>query len=311
MEQGKKLSGRVYSIQRYCIHDGPGIRTDVFLKGCALRCPWCCNPESQSPARELAFSAGKCTGCGSCFRKCPSGALRRDGEGFRIDKEKCTLCGLCVRYCPRDCYKLYGEEYTPEALLEEVLKDEIFYRNSGGGVTVTGGEPLMQLEFVTAFLKLCTQSGLDTAMETHGFNETEKYRQVAPYVRHFLIDLKHTDLQKCHAVTRSPLQFSPMENIRVLTQECGCEVSIRVPVIPGFNDDEQNFRALAAFGKTLLPTGKLKMIHLLPYHNLGAGKYETLDLRYPMPEVKPLEDEALLPHLALLEAALLPCMIGG
>lgn len=309
MTEKKKL-GLVYSIQRYCIHDGPGIRTNIFFKGCGLRCPWCSNPESQGTAPELSFVAGKCVGCGMCYEKCLPGALRT-GTEFRIDTQKCTLCGACVRYCVQDCYKLYGKYYTAEELCAEAIKDGAYYRNSGGGVTVTGGEPMMQFDFLLEFLKQCRENELDTAMETHGFIEPEKYRAVAPYVDHFLIDVKSMDLEKCHRLLCAPREYSPLENIRMLTKECGREVSIRVPVIPGFNDEWENFRSLGAFAQEIQDSGHLKMIHLLPYHIMGSAKYETLNRVYQMKGTKVLGDEAVVPFQKYLAEAGLPCTIGG
>lgn len=310
MKSGTPRKGLVYSIQRYCIHDGPGIRTDVFLKGCSLHCPWCSNPESQRPEPELSFLANKCCGCGVCFEKCKENALRREG-GFRIDRGKCTGCGVCVRYCARDCYQLYGKEYTAQELLCEASKDDIFYQNSGGGVTVTGGEPTDQYEFVVEFLALCKEAGLDTAMETHGFSLEERYVEAAPYVDHFLIDLKHTDLRKCHDVTGSPLNVSPMENMRVLAGRYGKEVSIRIPVIPGFNDDMENFGHVAEFARELRETGNLRMIHLLPYHNMGSSKYAALNRCYPMGDASALADSEVEPFREFLLSRDLPCIIGG
>ena len=310
MNGGTTRKGLVYSIQRYCIHDGPGIRTDVFFKGCSLHCPWCSNPESQRSEPEISFLSNKCCGCGVCFEKCMENALRKE-DGFRVDREKCSVCGACVRYCARDCYRLYGKEYTAQELLREASKDDIFHRNSGGGVTVTGGEPTDQHEFVVEFLDLCKEAGLDTAMETHGFSQMERYAEAAPYVDHFLIDLKHTDLEKCHRVIGAPLDVSPMENMRTLAGRYGKEISIRIPVIPGFNDDVENFSQVAGFALELKQTGNLRMIHLLPYHNMGSSKYDALGRRCPMRDVPALAESAVEPFQKLLLSQGLPCIIGG
>lgn len=301
--------GFIYSIQRYSIHDGPGVRTNVFFKGCQLHCPWCANPESQKVEREISFISHKCTDCGMCLKKCPKGAIDL-ARTPRVDRAVCDLCGQCVKYCPVDCYKIFGEEITAEELLQEVLKDQAFYHNSGGGVTVSGGEPTLQLEFLLHFLKLCKESGVNTAMESHAYGEEEAFRALIPLVDHFLPDVKHMDSElheKVIGVPNGPI----LRNIRMLVKE-GCRVSVRVPFIPGFNDSEKNMRELGAFAKELLAAGDMAMVHLLPYHSLGKSKYESLDRGYSMDGTKPPENETMEEWKEFLEKEFgLPVTIGG
>ncbi|MGI6069177.1 MAG: glycyl-radical enzyme activating protein [Blautia sp.] len=301
--------GFIYSIQRYCIHDGPGIRTDVFFKGCQLACPWCSNPESQHEQRELSFAAHKCVHCGLCVEKCPSHALDLQ-RSTRIDPDKCDLCGICVRYCPRECYQMFGREVTVEELLTEVEKDLPFYQNTGGGVTVTGGEPTLQWEFLVEFLKACKEKGLDTAMETHVHVSPQVLRQLAPYVDHFLTDVKHMD-SVVHQQVIGVGNGQILDNIRMLSGELGKEVSLRIPCIPGFNQGAKNKAALKDFAQEIKETGNLKMIHLLPYHNLAMGKYESLRRKYPMGKEPVMDEEILREYEAELLQAGLPVIIGG
>lgn len=299
----------IYGIQHFCIHDGPGIRTDVFFKGCQLRCPWCCNPESMHGYMEIGFKAAKCTQCGACIRKCPAGAISFDRKE-RIDREMCSLCGQCVRYCPLDCYQIFGRTVTVGELLEEVCKDELFYQKSGGGVTVTGGEPTLQYPFLMEFLKACKERGLDTSMESNGMSDGAVYRDLAPLVDHFLIDLKQTDDRLSERVIGKPGGIA-MENIRMLATDCHKKVNIRIPVIPGFNDNLTFMGKVADFAEELLPSGNLQCINLLPYHNLGMGKYTALNRPYPMGETQSLHNENMAPFEALFQGRGLPVEIGG
>ncbi len=302
-------TGVIYSIQRYCIHDGPGIRTNVFFKGCQLKCPWCANPESQKMQWDISFLAHKCTECGLCMEKCPEKALR-PGKENRLDRSRCTFCGICVRYCPVECYQIFGREVTVEELVAEVEKDMPFYKNTGGGVTVTGGEPTLQAAFVWKFLKACKEKDMDTAMETHGIAPTKVFAELAPYVDHFLIDIKHMD-ENAHKRVVGVSNQKVLENIRMLTEKLGKEVSLRVPCIPEFNMDEENFSRISKFAEEIQKTEKLKMIHLLPYHNLGISKYDALNRDYMRRELPPVKDEELLPYKQKLEEAGLPVKIGG
>lgn len=301
--------GNIYNIQHYCIHDGPGIRTDIFFKGCNFHCPWCANPESINGKRQLSFMAHKCTKCGLCVAKCPNQALDLQIEE-RIDSKKCDLCGICVRYCPKNCYTVYGKEYTVEELIYEVEKDIPYYKNSGGGVTVTGGEPTLQHRFLVEFLSACKERGIHTAMESNISCTQEVLDQIAPYVDLFLADVKHMD-SKIHQQTVGQGNEAVLRNIRHLTSELGKKVSIRVPCIPGFNVTDENMELLKEFALEIQKTGCLQMVHLLPYHNLGMGKYDSLGMDYSMRNIKPLSETDLLPYKNSMEQAGLQVKIGG
>lgn len=302
-------TGFIYSIQRYCIHDGPGIRTNIFLKGCQLKCPWCANPESQQDRKEISFAAHKCAQCGLCTQKCPREALDLS-QKERIDLEKCNFCGICVRYCPQECYQIFGREVTVEELLFEAEKDLPYYKNSGGGITVSGGEPTLQWEFLELFLKACKEKGLDTAMETHGYASYSVMERLAPFVDHFLIDVKHMNSALHERVVGVP-NGRILDNIRRLSKSLEKEVALRIPCILGFNMEEENRRAIREFAQEIAGTGNLHMIHLLPYHNLGMGKYEALGREYSMEELSPMKEEELLGYEEELREAGLPVIIGG
>ena len=301
--------GHIYNIQHYCIHDGPGIRTDVFFKGCNFHCPWCANPESISHCRQLSFMAHKCTQCGLCIKKCPGQALSLSTED-RIDNKKCDLCGNCVRYCPKNCYTVYGKEYTVDELISEIEKDMPYYKNSGGGVTVTGGEPTLQYSFLVEFLSSCKERGIHTAMESNVSCSREVIHQLAPYVDLFLADVKHMD-SMIHRQVIGQGNEAVLNNIRYLTSELKKTVAIRVPCIPGFNVTDENMNNLKEFALEIQKTGCLQMVHLLPYHNLGMGKYASLGMNYSMQNVRPLTETELLSYKNSMEEAGLQVKIGG
>lgn len=305
-----EIKGKIYSIQRYCIHDGQGIRTTVFFKGCQLRCPWCANPESQNMGVELGFYEHKCINCKTCFGKCPHGALDLQIQG-RIDREKCTMCGLCERYCAQECYQIYGKEISADILLEEVMKDVPFYRNSGGGVTVSGGEPTLQADFLIRFLTLCKQNGLDTAVESHAYAEEEVFRKLTNCVDHFLLDIKHMD-STIHEEAVGVSNKKILRNIQMLGEEYRCDISLRMPFIPGFNDTKENIFLLGEFAKRIKEKGRLTMVHLLPYHSMGKSKYQALARLYEM-DMTFVPDNSVLEYWkTFLETQFgIPVTIGG
>lgn len=306
----EEIRGTIYSIQHYCIHDGPGIRTTVFFKGCQLRCPWCANPESQNTKRELGFYEHKCIDCGICFNKCSHGALDIQLPG-RVNREKCLMCGLCERYCVKECYHIFGEEVTAEKLLEEVIKDSAFYKNSGGGVTVSGGEPTLQDEFLIRFFELCKQKGLDTALESHGYAEESIFRKLASCVDHFFLDVKHMD-SEIHREVVGVSNDKILKNIQMLAEEYRCDVSLRMPFIPGFNDTKENIILFGEFAKRIKEKGHLTMVHLLPYHNLGKSKYQALARTYEMDSVAVPDNSTMEYWKGVLETQFdIPVTIGG
>ena len=305
----KQLTGWIYSIQRYCIHDGPGIRTLVFFKGCELRCPWCANPESQCFDRQIACSTGKCVECGYCAKVCPKGAITLSPKP-QLNRDLCDLCGVCVRACARDAWKIYGEEYTVEQIVAEIEKDSPYYRKSGGGVTFSGGEPTGQPEFLLETLKACHQHGIHTAIESHGFASSDIFRRIAPYTDLFLIDLKHMD-SRTHQQLTGVDNAQVHANIRMLGCELGKKLMLRIPLIPGCNDSLENLVQTAAFAKELQSCGALETVNVLPYHAMGRGKYDLFGWTYGMMETKPPEQPEIDRALRVFADAGLPVKQGG
>ena len=272
--------GLVFNVMRFSLHDGPGIRTTVFLKGCPLRCWWCHNPESQSPAPEVIYFAERCVRAGDCVRACPHQALRWDDQ-LVLDPLRCQRCGECASACPAGARELAGRRLTVPELLDEVAKDRVFFDESGGGVTVSGGEPLMQAAFVQAFLEACHVNRVHTVLETCGWADWHVLEKVAGSVDLFLYDLKLLDRERHR-------HYTGVTNDRILTnlrrlRERGSSIVVRVPIVPGGNDGPTDVEALSAF---LTPLG-LRDIDLLPYHRIGSDKYRRLRLPYRMEGVGP------------------------
>jgi len=271
-------TGITFNVQRFSTEDGPGIRTTVFMKGCPLRCQWCHNPEGLSPRPELVWYDVRCIGARRCLAACPEGALALTPDGMVIDRQRCTVCGLCGEACPAAAVEVIGREWTPEALYAEVAKDRAFYETSGGGVTVSGGEPLMQPEFVEDLLALCREGGIATALDTCGHADWRHFEAVLPFVDMVLFDLKLIDRERHRAAT-GVYPDRILANAQRLG-EAGVPMWVRTPIIPGFTDDEENIAALAAFIRERLPN--VERWDLLAFNNLGPPKYTRLGLPYPL-----------------------------
>ncbi len=270
--------GIIFNIQRHSIHDGPGIRTIVFLKGCPLSCRWCSNPESQDFARELAFNPEKCIGCEACLRVCPEGAIRKDGSSLVFSRELCKACGLCAEVCYAEARDMEGSFASADEVVAEVVKDMVFFKRSGGGLTLSGGEPLAQPDFAEAILRRARAAGLHTAVETAGHVPWENFARVLPHVDLFLFDVKHADPAKHREYTGADNKLI-LENLEKIVRE-GARVIVRTPVVPGFNDTPED---LAAIADIAIAAGVGEM-HLLPFHRYGSGKYRLLGKIDPLAE---------------------------
>lgn len=268
----------VFNIQRFCLHDGPGIRTTVFLKGCPLRCLWCDNPESINMAPELGFSRVSCDGCGRCVAVCQNQAIVLDAEGMpRIDRERCMACGSCVEVCYPGALTIYGKGLSAEEAWKVVLRDKAFY-GSDGGVTVSGGEPLQHPAFVIKLFQLSREAGITTCIETCGHVGSEALQEVLEHTDMVFFDLKHMDDQEHRRLTgKSNTLILKNADIAVKSK---ARVQFRIPLIPGINSGAHNIKATARFLRELM--GGNASIELMPYHRLGLGKYEALDCDYPL-----------------------------
>ena len=275
-------SGTIFDIKRFAVHDGPGIRTTVFFKGCPLRCLWCHNPESMKMERQIVFFESKCIGCGECFKRCPNGALEATPQGRKYHRDRCTLCGTCVEYCYAEATVMQGRVVSVEEVIEEVKKDMPFYENSGGGVTLSGGEPAMQPQFCIAVLRESKKAGMHTALDTSGYVKWETFSRILEYVDLVLYDIKHMDPLKHKEYTGLSNRLI-LSNLRRL-DKLGIPIEIRMPMIPGLNDSEGNLSATCEF---LSGMENVERIKLLPYHRLGEGKYERLDMEYKLKDLEP------------------------
>lgn len=294
-------NGTTFSIQQFSTDDGPGIRTTVFLKGCPLRCAWCHNPEGMRPTADLMWYDVRCIGAQECLRACPEHALTLSAAGMRIDRVRCTLCGDCVAACPAAAFELIGKEWAPEELLTELLKDEVFYETSGGGVTFSGGEPLAQVDFLCELLPRCKAAGLHVALDTCGAASPEKCRRVLEWVDLVLYDLKIMDASRHKAATGVSNDLI-LNNARFFAAQ-GIPLWIRTPVIPGYSADASNIRAIGEFIRDALPA--VQRWDLLAYTNLGRPKYHRLDLPYALEDV-PLLTGAEMAALWQVAVGLVP-----
>lgn len=275
---------KVIDIKRFAVHDGDGIRTTVFFKGCPLKCVWCHNPESISARAELAYYEHKCIGCGTCVGVCEKGAHSITGGKHGFDRSLCASCGKCTEFCPSDALKLYGTEYSADELLPLLTEDKDFYDNSGGGVTLSGGECLIHADFCAELLEKLKKEGIGTAVDTCGFVPREAFDKVMPYTDVFLYDIKAFD-EETHIRCTGRSNKLILENLRYL-DDCGKKLEIRMPYVPGYNSEDMD--------RIFELVGTLKnvvRIRVLPYHNYAASKYGALSMENTLPGRLPTDDE--------------------
>ena len=281
------MKGLVFNIQRFSLHDGPGIRTTVFLKGCPLSCKWCSNPESMGNGPEIMSHPVRCVGCGRCVEACAQEAIVLENGKSRIDWDKCNMCLECARVCLYGGISLVGKRMTTEEVLAEVEKDEMFYVNSGGGVTFSGGEPLNQWEFLREACKMCKEKGFHVALDTTGCADWAKIEAVVEHVDLVLYDIKQLDPESHRAWTGVDNSVILKNAMRVSDR---VRTWFRVPVIPGFNDSV----SLLSEIYELAEKAGVERVSLLPYHRLSVSKYEGLGRQYPLGDLREISEERLL-----------------
>ena len=302
------VTGTIFNIQNFSIHDGPGIRTVVFLCGCPLRCWWCQNPESITLEPKLFFLADKCTGCGACTLKCPKSAISIIDGKASTERTICNGCGKCCTTCLNDARRISGEVKRAGEIADIACKDKMFFDSSGGGVTLSGGEVLFQSDFSAAILSLCKEQGVQTAIETCGFGSWDKFSKILEHTDLVLYDFKHMDSAQHKAGTGVGNELI-LDNAVRICKTAKKPLIARVPVIPGFNDTEANMKALAEF--ILHKLEQPIKVHLLPYHQLGVSKLDHLERTEKPPQTVPPSDDHMNDLRGVIEGYGLEVVLGG
>ena len=298
--------GILFDIRRYAIHDGPGIRTTVFFKGCPLRCWWCHNPEGQNSDPELVYKKSRCTLCGECAKSCRQEAISLGTQYISLDRRSCVVCDNCSRACPSEALLIAGKRMSDNDVLEEIEKDRAFYEESGGGVTFSGGEPLLQPDFLNALLTECKERGIHTIVDTCGFARYEIIDRIRDKVDLFLYDIKTMDTRMHRKLTGASNEQILM-NLKKLAKN-GSSIVIRFPIIPGINDCDENVERTAKFIGSL---PNIQQVNLLPYHRAGIEKYKSLGKPYKLEKTQPPTNQQTKAIKEKLEASGMKVGIGG
>ena len=300
------MEGTVFNIMRYSIHDGPGIRTTVFFKGCPLKCEWCHNPESHKSAKQVVRYPNKCIGCGSCVKVCPTGALYIKDNNIMFDINKCNSCEECLNVCYSGAMEMVGKKMTIDEVIKEVEKDYSFYDESGGGVTFSGGEPLMQHNFLKGLLVKCKEKGIHTAVDTCGYTKKEILTDLSNFIDLFLYDIKIMDdkkHKKYTGVSNKIILGNLKELIRLKKR-----IFVRLPIIPEINDDDKNIGEIADL---LSELRGIEQINILPYHNIAMEKYKRLEEEYLLREINVPSEERISEIKNIFESLGFKVKIGG
>lgn len=289
------MMGNISLIQRFSLGDGPGIRTTVFLKGCPLHCPWCHNPETIKGDKSLLFFSSLCTGCGKCVDACPNGVHSIKSGEHKLNRELCLKCGKCVDSCPVHALEINGKHLSSDDVLSVIMEDEEFYRESGGGVTISGGEPLLQWEFTTELAKKCHENGIDVLIDTSAQARREVFVELTKYAKKYYVDVKCNSDEDYKRVTGGSL-WTVLDNIQFLCS-IGMDVTFRIPIIPGHND---SIEYLSKIADIIRPTG-VKKVDLLPFHSLCESKYRALGQDFGYGGVSSLSLEGIKPLLTAFD----------
>jgi pyruvate formate lyase activating enzyme len=304
----------IFDIKRYSINDGPGIRITIFLKGCPLKCAWCHNPESQSPAMQKLYTASKCIGAQDCIEICPNDALTLSSEGIVTDYNACKLCGKCAEACPSKAIEMSGKLYDIPELMQIIERERVHFEHSGGGVTFSGGEPLMYPEFLIEILKECGKQNFHRTVDTSGFAKTETFLEVAKHTDLFLYDLKLMDDAKHKKWTGVSNQLI-LKNLKVLAK-IGANINIRIPLIRNVNTDVLEITKMAGFISELHFKNResefaAPTVNLLPFHNIASGKYKKLEMVYETSEMEEPWEEEIQKAVEIFASFNLEAEIGG
>ena len=297
MLRGNEMKAKIFEIKRLAVHDGDGIRTTIFFKGCSLKCVWCHNPEGIGFKPQLAYYKDKCIGCGECLPVCFTGAHSITDQGHNFDRQKCVVCGNCEEVCLGDALMFYGKEMTVEEIVSVVLEDREFYETSGGGVTLSGGECLMQADFCAELLRRLKEENIHTAIDTCGFVSRETIDKVIDFTDVFLYDMKAFDNDVHIKCTGYPNDVI-LDNLKYI-DNCGKDIEIRIPYVPEYNDGQ-----IEKIGRFLSELKNIKKIRVLPYHNYAGSKYMSLDMENTLPKALPSEEDITCAKQALKDMGL-------